>query len=244
MDDEHLRRTALTVTELVVVGEGFTEESFIKRMIAPTLAEQAVYVTARLLRTSRRGRGGALSTDRVLHHLPRVIKERDDVYVSTFFDLYGLASDFPGVSVAKALSDPIERAAAIEAAFGAAVVEAAGCRPERFLPHVQPYEFESLLFADVSAFADTRSTWHTCVTELRDMREAVATPEHINDGLMTHPSARLGRVLNEPRYDKRLDGPAVAARIGLDRIRADCRHFGRWLGRLETLPPLRREPIR
>ena len=244
MDDEYLRWTALTVTDLVVVGEGQTEESFIRRLIAPTLAEQAVYVTARLLRTSRRARGGALSTDRVLHQLPRVLKERDDVYVSTFFDLYGLAPDFPGVNGAKGLSDPIERAAAIETAFAAAVVEAAGCRPERFLPHVQPYEFESLLFADVSAFGSNRSTWHTCVTELREVRESVATPEHINDGQMTHPSAQLGRVLNEPGYDKRVDGPAVAAHIGLERIRAECRHFGRWLGRLEALPPLGREPIR
>lgn len=232
------------MTELVVVGEGFTDESFIKRMIAPTLADQAIYVTARLLRTSRRARGGALATDRVLYHLPRILKERDDVYVSTFFDLYGLASDFPGLSGAKGLSDPTERAGAIEAAFGAAVVEVAGCRPERFLPHVQPYEFESLLFADVSAFASTRSTWRTCVAELRDVRKAAATPEHINDGLMTHPSARLGRVLNEPGYDKRLDGPAVAARIGIDRIRAECRYFGEWLGRLETLPPIARETMR
>ena len=232
------------MTELVVVGEGHTEESFIRRLIAPTLAEQAVYVMPRLLRTSRRARGGALTTDRVLYHLPRVLKERDDVYVSTFFDLYGLASDFPGVSEAKELSDPMERAGAIEAAFGAAVVEEAGCRPERFLPHIQPYEFESLLFADVSAFASTRSTWHTCVAELRDVRESVATPEHINDGLMTHPSARLGRVLNEPGYDKRLDGPTVAALIGLERMRAECRHFGQWLGRLEALPPLDRDPTR
>ena len=234
----------MTVTELVVVGEGQTEESFIRRLIAPTLAEQAVYVTARLLRTSRKARGGALTTGRVLYHLPRILKERDDVYVSTFFDLYDLASDFPGVSGAKVLSDPIERAGAIEAAFRAAVVNVAGCRPERFLPHVQPYEFESLLFADVSAFASTQNTWRTCVRELRDVRESVATPEHINDGQMTHPSARLGRVLNEPGYRKRLDGPAVAARIGLKRIRAECRHFGRWLGRLESLPPLGRDHAR
>ena len=244
MDDEYVRWTALTVTELVVVGEGHTEESFIRRLIAPTLAEQAVYVTPRLLRTSRRARGGALTTDRVLYHLPRVLKERDDSYVSTFFDLYGLASDFPGVRGARGLTDPIERAKAIESAFGAAVVDAAGCRPERFLPHVQPYEYESLLFADVSAFASARSTWHTCVAELRDVRESVATPEHINDGRMTHPSARLGRVLNEPGYDKRLDGPTVAALIGLERIRAECGHFGQWLGRLEALPPLGRDPTR
>ena len=61
---------------------------------------------------------------------------------------------------------------------------------------------------------------------------------------LVHPSARLGRTLNEPGYDKRLEGPAVAALIGLERIRTECRHFGHWLSRLEALPPLGREPIR
>ena len=76
------------------------------------------------------------------------------------------------------------------------------------------------------------------------MRESVATPEHINDGATTHPSARLGRVLTQPGYDKRLDGPTVASLIGLGRIRAECRHFAQWLGRMEALPPLGRDAVR
>lgn len=47
------------------------------------------------------------------------------------------------------------RARAIEAAFGAAVVEVAGCRPERFLPNIQPYEFESLLLNELGRHAVT-----------------------------------------------------------------------------------------
>ena len=230
------------MTELVVVGEGQTEESFIRRLVAPTLAELAVYVTPRLLRTSRRARGGALTTDRVLHHLPRILKERDDVYVSTFFDLYGLAPDFPGVKATKGLSDPVARAATIEAAFCDEVVQAAGCRPERFLPHIQPYEFESLLFSDVSQFATTRPQWSEYVQDLKVARESAASPEYINDGATTHPSARLRRLLSSPQYDKRIDGSAVAGQIGLDGIRGECRHFANWLERIENLPPL--QPIR
>ena len=54
----------------------------------------------------------------------------------------------------------------------------------------------------------------------------------------THPSALLRRLLR-PRYTKILHGSAVSASIGLDRIRAECRHFDKWLSRVETLPPLR-----
>lgn len=71
--------------------------------------------------------------------------------------------------------------------------------------------------------------------ELAAARRGVASPEHINDGPSTHPSARLARV---PRYRKVRDGTAMARRIGLDRIRSECAHFSEWLTRLETLPVL------
>ena len=75
------------------------------------------------------------------------------------------------------------------------------------------------------------------------MTEAVVvcegqTEEHVNDGPDTHPAALLRRLLR-PRYAKILHGSAVSARIGLDRIREECRHFDKWLSRVETLPPLR-----
>ena len=229
------------MTELVVVSEGQTVEEFIRQLVAPLLAERTVFVTPRLLRTSRQGRGGGLTKDRVLHHLPRILKERDDVYVSTFFDLYGLAPDFPGLSQSSSFPDPITRASSIEAAFSDAVVELAGCRRDRFIPHIQPHEFEALLFADVSAFAAARSAWHKHVQDLADVRVQYPTPEHINDGRTTHPSARLASVLSQPAYSKRADGPDIAANIGLPRIREECRHFARWLGLMESLPPLGRE---
>ena len=63
------------------------------------------------------------------------------------------------------------------------------------------------------------------------------SPEHINDGINTHPSARLAKIL-KPSYDKPFHGSAVAQRIGLERIRAECRHFDAWLTRIERLSPL------
>ena len=227
------------MTELVVVGEGQTEESFIRQLIAPKLAELGVYATPRLLRTSRRASGGALTKDRVLHYLARVLKERDDVYVSTFFDLYGLGADFPGLGAAKGHSDPAQRAAIVEAALADTVVEAAACRPDRFLPHIQPYEFEALLLADTTAFAAANPSypsWRSAEPELRRLVDRAGGPEHVNDDPDTHPSAVLKRVL--PGYRKVAHGIAIATTIGLDRIAAQCQHFAQWLGRMEELRPL------
>ena len=140
--------------------------------------------------------------------------------------------------------NPGDRAAAVEAELHAAVVRAAECRPERFFPHVQPYEFESLLFSDPSRFAAVEQAWQPFVGEIEKARQAAQTPEHVTDGPDTHPSARLAGLLR-PRYKKVRHGAAISATISIDRIRAECRHFDRWLARMEALPGLqsgRRRP--
>lgn len=223
--------------EVVIVGEGQTEETFVRDFLGPALANGNLFVHPRLIRTSPRSRGGALTPRRVMRFLRNTLRERKDTYVTTFFDLYGLRPDFPGVSRAARQPDPLERAAAVEAELHAAVIQEVGCRPERFLPHIQPYEFEALLFSDTARFAETEPAWIEFVGGLENARRAVQSPEHINDGRDTHPSARLKR-LSSPRYGKVRHGTAVSGLIGLSQMRAECRHFDRWLKRLENLPSL------
>ncbi|EHJ06394.1 hypothetical protein KYE_01341, partial [Marinobacter manganoxydans MnI7-9] len=44
------------------------------------------------------------------------------------------------------------------------------------------------------------------------------------------------RILKEiPEYDKVTSGVSVAAHIGLDALRASCKHFDEWVSRLEKL---------
>ena len=62
--------------------------------------------------------------------------------MTTFFDLFRLRRDFPGFATRPL--DPVARAEAIERSFKDEVVRAAKCRPDRFLPHIQPHEFEAL----------------------------------------------------------------------------------------------------
>jgi hypothetical protein len=155
------------------------------------------------------------------------------VYVTTFFDLYRLPSDFPGVSSSAGVADPLERAARVESELAAQTIGVAGCSPQRFFPHIQPFEFEALVFADVSRLPEIRSDWTAFVEVLNRVRTAVSSPEHIDDGEETHPSAHLWRL--NPRYEKVLHGAAATKRIGLERIRAECAHFAGWLGRIEAL---------
>ena len=167
----------------------------------------------------------------MLRFLRNTLRERKDVLVTTFFDLYGLPADFPGSQIGgRASKDPVDRAAAMEAGFHAAILQETGCRPDRFLPHIQPYEFEGLLFSDTSRFAEAVPAWRPFVGRLDRIRQTADSPEHINDGAVTHPSACLAKILR-PRYRKVRHGAAVAARIGLRRIRGECRHFDSWMSR-------------
>ncbi len=223
--------------KVIVVCEGETEEAFVNELLYHKLWPQGVFAEPRLIWTSPVAKGGALSGKRVLLYLRNTLRERRNTYVTTFFDLYSLPRDFPGRTEAPEPVDPLDRAAKIETAFHATVVREAKCLPERFIPHIQPYEFEALLFSDTTGFARAEPGWRTFAGKLAAAREGARSPEHINDGADTHPSARLLNLLR-PRYKKVTHGVGVSAKVGIDRMRSECRHFDRWLSHIETLAPL------
>ena len=233
MEDEHSRGEAHAVIQVIVVGEGQTEETFVREVLAPAFALDGVYLEQRLID----GRGGALSFPRVLRYLRNTLRQRADTYVTTFFDLYGLRPDFPGFAESRLQPDPLRRVALLEGQFTQAVVQEANVRADRFLPHIQPYEFEALLFTDVTKLTDIEPGWNTFRNVLQTPREQAPSPEHINDGPDTHPSARLESTLR-PTYRKTLHGPLAAEHIGLAAIEQACAHFAAWLQRLRILPPL------
>ncbi|SDF79483.1 DUF4276 family protein [Paraburkholderia phenazinium] len=223
------------MVELIVVGEGQTEETFVRDVLAPALSANRIYASARLINTSREQRGGALSLERVRKFIGHTLRQRVDTYVTTLIDLYGLDTTFRGVTDSKGQA-PAARATRIENLLHEDVIAFAQCRPERFVPHVQPHEFESLLFSDVSKLCELEPGWRQQSHPLIAARAAVDDPEWINDSPHTAPSKRLEQL--HPRYRKVRHGPVAAARIGLDRIRAQCPHFRQWYDRIAALPAM------
>jgi hypothetical protein len=183
----------------------------------------------------------------------------DDARFTTMFDLYALPTDFPGQRddlppvqglprkvhrrlmgpLASASREPVgqrderpdcyRRVERIEAAFARHV----GGR--RFIPHIQLHEFEALLLVDPQQFdwyhiedADAAGIVRLC-----SLVAAVSSPELIDDGPDTTPSKRILAEL--PRYRKAGQGPVVAEKIGIERMRAACPHFAAWLTKLEAL---------
>lgn len=107
---------------------------------------------------------------------------------------------------------------------------------EKFLPYIQLFEFEGLLFSDVQAIDECITLTLDAPSQLKKLhqiRNQYPTPEYINDGENTAPSKRLGALY--PYYDKVLHGSLISEAIGLNKLRQECPHFDQWVSRLEHL---------
>lgn len=220
--------------EVIIFAEGPTEERFIKQLVAPALHGLRIYLKPQLLKTSPSGRGGSLSIDRFLLNARNTLRQKPDAVLSSFIDLYGLDTDFPGFEESTKYADVHQRVALLEQALHRLVVEEVGCRADRFLPHIQPYEYEGLLFSDVDSLAAIEPTWGKALGALRKVRSSFDSPEHINDSYETKPSKRLENLLH-PKYKKTTHGPRAAARISLETMERECAHFQDWMNSLRGL---------
>jgi hypothetical protein len=221
------------VTRVCIVAEGQTERAFVSSILAPSMAERGVYVTAQLI-GSRGHRGGNVGMQRLKRDIVCLLRQDRESICSTMFDYYGLAPDFPGKSQSDARRNATTKAEAVEAALRDAVQREMGSSfdPRRFVPYVQMHEFEGLLFSDPVLLAGSLNRPES-ERQFREIREFFESPEDINDGYETCPSRRIMGV--HSRYDKPAGGMIAAKAIGLRKMREECPHFAAWLTKLGSL---------
>jgi len=224
------------MTRLCLTAEGNTEQVFARDLLLPHLATHGVYLSnPRLSALSKKKgrvhRGGMSRYLPVKNDIQRWLKEdrAAEVYFTTMFDLYGLPRDFPGYDEARDAPDPYARVTALEAAMKDDIGDS------RLIPYIQLHEFEALLLSDPSAFACRFPENGQAIQRLVQLCDKYQTPEEIDDGQHSAPSKRIGEEIQEYSRAKPTAGAMIAAEIGLDVIRAKCRHFNDWLTRLEGL---------
>ncbi|NOX62486.1 MAG: DUF4276 family protein [Chloroflexi bacterium] len=214
--------------KVLIYVEGQTEETFVRDVVGPFLADKHIYLVPILARTkrTRSGRafkGGIVSYKQVRRDIIRILNDSSASLVTTMIDYYGLPNDFPGKSNMPS-GTPYQRVTHLEDAFRRDISH------PRFTPFLTLHEFEALLFAQpeeiLRAFPETPQA-DRLITEL-----SKASPEEINEGPQTHPAARIIRYI--PHYRKPLHGPIITRRIGLSVIRSKCPHFDQWVTLLET----------
>jgi hypothetical protein len=221
--------------------EGQTEQEYVKRVLTPHLARFGVQVMGAVLTASgrRRGivsRGGGKNYQPMRNDLGRLLRQEGgvDVRFTTMFDLYALYSGFPGWDEAeKQKHIPRERVLTLEQAFAADVGD------HRFIPHIQHYEFETILLCDPSHFALVYEKADDGIAALRAAVVEATSPELVNDGEATAPSKRIIAQFSQYDRQKTTVGVELAECVGLDMTRTLCAHFDRWLKMLESLdtPP-------
>jgi hypothetical protein len=221
------------LSRVLVLVEGQTEETFIRDVLTVHLAPFEIHPTPVLVSTKRsksglKFKGGIRHYQKVRRDLSNLLHDRGAVAVTTMIDYYGVPEDFPGLSTQPSGGSCYQRVDYLERAL------AADLGDSRLLPYLSLHEFEALLFTSPP---EIQSAFPNFPVEapLGAALRLAGSPEEINDGPDTHPSARLEKLL--PTYQKTLHGPILAGRIGLEALCERCSHFAAWVRRLESLGP-------
>lgn len=222
--------------DLFIVVEGPTERTFVRDILAPTLATIGVYAQATLIGK----KGGNVTFERARKDIGNFLKQRSDTYISTMFDYFRIDSKWPGkeivfekINSGTSLAST-EKADILENAMFDKIVEefATQGAKKRFIPYIEMHEFEALLFSDPQTLANNLGV------RLSKIQEALGAngPEDINDDPDKAPSKRLEAL--EPEYRKIARGNTIAKAIGIPTMREKCPHFDSWLTKLENLTKL------
>ena len=216
---------------IVAIVEGPTEQIFIRDILAPYLWQNEIFITPIIV--SKPGqKGGDVKFSRVENDIERHLKQRIDTYLTLFVDYYGIKPDWPGVSDAKLIKDPKEKATHINQATMQKVEELwpRYYPSRRFIPYIAMHEFEALLFSNPTILAQKLNVEKSNIDSILN---ECGEPENIDDSQQTAPSKRLESL--SPQFKKITTGIAIANEIGLPTIREKCPIFNEWLTKIEQL---------
>ncbi|AHC37754.1 MULTISPECIES: DUF4276 family protein [Pseudomonas] len=218
-----------------VICEGQTEEMFINEVLAQAFHHLGIYLMPALIGKPGH-KGGNFRFERLLSDVEKRLLGDRQAYCTTFFDFYGLPEEFPGKANAAGKNSMDEKAdCLLEAMVERLAIELGDDAMRRFIPYVQMYEFEGLLFSCPRRLA-TGINQPNLEDRFMHIRNEFETPETINNSPMTAPSKRLKTLY--AGYDKPLHGSLAAIEIGLPAIREQCSRFDTWLSEMEALQPV------
>ncbi len=218
------------MAKVLILVEGQTEETFVKRTLGPHLSNLGVFVIPTIIATKRiksgpSFKGGMPSYTKVRREILRLLGDSSAALVTTMIDFYGLPASFPGRANVQG-NTPRERVIFVENAIEQDINDA------RLLAYCSLHEFEALLFSSPQTIA-AAFAMPNLEQRLISIRAQFTSPEEIDNNPSTSPSARLQSLY--PQYSKPFYGTLIAGRIGLDEMRGACAHFNDWLVRLEAL---------
>jgi len=202
--------------------EGKTEESFCKKVLIPFFYNHNIELTPIIISTSKdrcgtKHKGGCVNINRIKNEVGRLIHSFD--YVTTFYDFYGF-DDRPTDNI-----NELEKI--IHELFN----------DNRFIPYIQQYEFETLLFSKPEYYEEYFGDGRVSEKMKQIITEFQNDIEKINDSPQTAPSKRLEKLFDEvgESYDKVFHGEGIAGDIGLECMRKKANRFNKWVEKIIKL---------
>lgn len=217
--------------EVYIVVEGQTEQIFVRDILAPEMAYKGIYLQPTQIGKPGQ-KGGDIRFERAQADIGKFLWQRPNTYITTMFDYYRLESGWPGKERTLGKHTSVEKATRIEDATFTRIKE---LFPDhnvegRFIPYIEMYEFEALLFSDASILA---GRLNVKTSKIEDILKECREPEEIDDGPNTSPSKRLISIDNS--YRKSAMGKTISEAIGIQTIRQKCPHFNNWISKIEQL---------
>src|SRR5690625_4786321 len=186
MAEKYLGWEAVLMVRVHVICEGQTEEMFVKVLLQPEFTPKGIYLNPMLVGKPGH-KGGNFKIERLFTDVRNHLLSDRTSYCTTFFDFYGLPATLPGKNDAVGLAAVEGKAETVREALRQALTEKlVDDVIRRFIPFVQMYEFEALLFSDPAVFAESIGK-SELKQQLLDISAKFSTPEHINDSPQTAP---------------------------------------------------------
>ncbi len=160
------------MVRLAIVVEGETEVEFVDRVLAVHLLRNGIYTTP----TSLRGR---ISVERLAGRMAELFWNFD--IVTSLVDYYGFENK--GARTVEQLEQDITQEVSRRMQRNWDV--------RKVISYVQRHEFEGLLFSEVNGFSNVPGSDPTALEQLESIRAQFPSPEDINDGPDTAPTANL-----------------------------------------------------
>lgn len=202
--------------------EGQTEMEFCKKVLTPFFRNYNIEMTPVTVCTSkdkcgRKYKGGNISVDRIKSEVAKLLPSYD--FVTTFYDFYGFS---------KRPTDDVEELEKI-------LFDCFGNK--KFIPYIQRYEYETLMFSDPEYYRDYFGDDRVTVEMQKIIESFQDDIESINDSPQTAPSKRMETLFEQmgESYDKVFHGEGIAGDIGLDTIRNKAKRFNEWIDKIIAL---------
>jgi hypothetical protein len=217
---------------LIIIVEGYSEEEFVNNTLRYYFIDNGIFDCAGIkIQTSPNHKGGFVNYEHLKNDIEKILHSEADAIVSTFVDFFRIPTSVPGYQEMLKAVQPEQKVDILEQSM------ARDINHYRFVPYIQKFEFESLLFSNNQGFSAIYGSVNPQVARATQaIIDQYDNPEDINNHPNTAPSKRIQKILAEQRmtYDKVFEGNLIALEIGIHTILEKCPRFRAWVEKLMT----------